>query len=50
MGGESLAWSWREMQETPAYVQRFCWDLLMIKRRCMAERAERDAARNRSGR
>jgi len=49
MGGTEIAWSWREMEETPAYVQRFCWDLLNIKRRCTAERQER-ASRNRSGR
>lgn len=39
MGGENLAWSWREMEETPPYVRRFCWDLLNIKRRCMAEKS-----------
>lgn len=42
MGGEDLAFSWRELQEIPAYVQRFCWDLRAIKRRCIAERANRD--------
>lgn len=41
MGGTELAWSWRDMEETPPYVQRFAWDLLNIKRRCMAEKAER---------
>lgn len=41
MGGENIRFSWREMQETPAYVVRFCWDLLNIKRRCIAERANR---------
>jgi hypothetical protein len=41
MGGTELAWSWRDMQETPAYVQRFAWDLMAIKRRCIAERQER---------
>ena len=50
MGSTEIAWSWREMQETPVYVHAFTWDLLLIKRRCMAERAEREASRNRSGR
>jgi hypothetical protein len=46
MGGENLAWSWRELQETPAYVVRFCIDLLAIKRRVMREKSEQA---NRSG-
>jgi hypothetical protein len=41
MGSDQIAWSWRDLQETPAYVQRFAWDLLNIKRRCIAERQER---------
>ena len=41
MGGENIAFSWRELQETPLYVQRFCLDLLSIKRRNMNERASR---------
>jgi hypothetical protein len=39
MGGAEIRFSWREMQEAPVYVRRFCWDLLMIKRRIMNERA-----------
>lgn len=42
MGGENLSFSWRELEETPSYVIRFCWDLRNIKRRCVAERAERE--------
>ena len=41
MGGEDLALGWRDLQEMPVYVRRFCWDLLLIKRRCIAERANR---------
>ena len=41
MGGENVALSWRDLQETPAYVRRFCLDLIGIKRRCAAERANR---------
>ena len=45
MGGENLRFSWQELQDAPGYVIRFCWDLLSIKRRCMAERADRAAPR-----
>jgi hypothetical protein len=41
MGGENIALGWRDLQELPVYVRRFVWDLLNIKRRCMAERANR---------
>jgi hypothetical protein len=40
MGGADLAWSWRELQDTPVYVTRFCIDLLAIKRRVMREKSE----------
>lgn len=50
MGAENIAWSWRELQETPAYVERFTWDLLSIKRRCMAERQERASRQSGGGR
>ncbi len=42
MGGEDVRFTWRELQETPWYVIRFCWDLRTIKRRCTAERASRE--------
>lgn len=42
MGGDEIRFSWREMEETPAYVMHFCWDLRNIKRRCSAERMERE--------
>jgi hypothetical protein len=41
MGGVDLAWSWAELQGTPVYVRRFCWDLKQIKQRCINQRAER---------
>ena len=41
MGGENIALGWRELNEIPPYVRRFCIDLLNIKRRCIAERANR---------
>lgn len=40
MGGERIAFSWRDLEETPAYVRRFCLDLLSIKRRVSREKAE----------
>ena len=33
--------AWRDLEETPVYVRRFCLDLLAIKRRCMNERSNR---------
>lgn len=44
MGGENVRFSWRELEETPQYVIRFCWDLRNLKRRIAAERAERERA------
>jgi hypothetical protein len=41
MGGLRIAWSWSELQETPVYVRRFCWDLKQIKQRCINQRTER---------
>jgi hypothetical protein len=31
-------WTWDELQATPAYVRRFCWDLYAIRNRVAAER------------
>jgi hypothetical protein len=48
MHPDGMGWSWVELQDTPAYVRRFCWDLLQVKRK-----AEHDAvedAKRRSGR
>ena len=36
-----MAWSWTEMERTPPYVRKFCTDLMVIRRRCEAERAKR---------
>jgi hypothetical protein len=35
-----MNWSWDELQATPAYVQRYCWDLMQI--RAEAEQAAYD--------
>lgn len=46
MHPDGMGWSWADLQDTPMYVRRYCWDLLQIKRK-----AERDAieAANRRG-
>jgi hypothetical protein len=28
-----MSWSWPELQATPLYVRRYCWDLLLIRRK-----------------
>lgn len=37
---QGMGWSWADLQSAPPYVQRYCADLLSIKRRCEAERRE----------
>jgi hypothetical protein len=39
-----MNWSWTELQATPIYVRRFCWDLLNIRREAERE-AELEASR-----
>lgn len=41
MHPDGMGWSWRQLQETPLYVQRVCWDLLQIKRQAAAEAMEK---------
>lgn len=31
MHPDGMGWSWTELDATPIYVKRFCWDLLQIK-------------------
>lgn len=43
-----MGWSWTDLEATPAYVRRFCSDLLWMRRQVEAEEAEkarREAAR-----
>lgn len=28
-----MGWSWAQLEETPVYVRRFCWDFLVAQRR-----------------
>jgi hypothetical protein len=39
-----MRWSWPDLQATPAYVKRYTWDLIQIRRN-----AESDAARRKGG-
>lgn len=36
-----MGWTWRDLQATPAYVIRYCADLMMIRRNAEAEQVER---------
>jgi hypothetical protein len=38
---ERMRWSWDDLQNTPAYVRRYCVDFLGIRARVQAEAAER---------
>jgi len=38
---QGMGWSWRQLEETPPYVRRFCLDLLSVKRRIAKENADR---------
>jgi len=43
-----MHWTWRDLQECPAYVRRFCWDLTLARRD--AERAAHEKAQRKPGR
>lgn len=36
-----MRWSWQELEATPAYVRRYCWDLLQARRTAEQEANER---------
>lgn len=38
---DGMGWSWADLRATPAYVRRFCWDILAIRLRVQADNAER---------
>jgi hypothetical protein len=42
-----MRWSWRELQETPEYVRRFCWDLMQSRQ--AAEAAAYEKSRTTTG-
>lgn len=31
MHPDGMGWSWQELNATPIYVKRYCWDLIQIK-------------------
>ena len=36
-----MHWSWDELQATPPYVRRFCWDFILARRNAENEANER---------
>lgn len=40
-----MGWSWADLEATPAYVRRFCTDLMSIRRRCEAQRIKEATSR-----
>jgi hypothetical protein len=41
-----MKWSWEELQATPLYVRRYCWDMIQIRRQAEhdeIEEAKREA-------
>lgn len=37
-----MGWTWQELQQTPAYVRRYCGDLLAARREAEAKAIERE--------
>lgn len=37
-----MRWSWPELDDTPEYVRRYCWDLMQIKLQAEADARERE--------
>ena len=35
-----MRWSWAELQDTPLYVRRYCWDLLNARAQAEHDRIE----------
>lgn len=44
-----MGWSWRELQDTPLYVRRYVWDLLLIRRQAEHDAQERANRRSAGG-
>jgi hypothetical protein len=38
-----FGWTWQQLQDTPAYVRAYTWDLLAAKRTAQAAAARRGA-------
>lgn len=41
----AMGWTWQELEATPAYVRRYCWDLLMAKREAEKHAVDREQRR-----
>jgi hypothetical protein len=39
----AFSWSWEDLERTPPYVRRVCWDLLLARREAEHEANERAA-------
>jgi hypothetical protein len=37
----AFSWSWQELEATPPYVRRVCWDLLVARRKAERQANER---------
>lgn len=44
MRQDGMGWSWQELQSTPRYVVRYCWDLLQARRQAEQDVNERATA------
>lgn len=47
MSPDGMGWSWRDLEDTPPYVRKFCIDLLNVKRRAENTAIERARDKNR---
>lgn len=44
-----MHWSWAELQATPPYIRRFCWDFTLARRKAENDAAERERGRAGAG-
>jgi hypothetical protein len=42
-----MRWTWDDLQSTPTYVRRYCWDFIQARR--TAEKEAHDRARREAG-
>lgn len=45
----AMKWSWTELQETPLYVRRYCWDLHQARLKAEQDRIEASRPRGERG-
>jgi hypothetical protein len=39
---DGMGWSWTELEDTPQYVRRYCWDFLQARMKARQKAAERE--------